>query len=1564
MKLGNHLNLLQEKLPDKSSTPWHPKEHGVTIKDLKQAYDSWERGILPEDNYLFGLIENHKEFINELLKDFNKVRKINSHISDEVLQDWLGKLKELRLEIDVSSTLEEALKVRGCLRRIFALLHRKDSSKHPHLLGRIIEEIMAWNRKKLTQEEFDQLVAEMDTIRSLEYCSDSKDYDWTQFELKMEGFQWRQQARLVFEDPNADEETIQGLLRQAPRDLKAQKVNEWINLANKAKNVEWMDERKIHERIQRYLNDSNVAFRSTEVAKFVTDALICSTSDETISAIGVFDLAVKAFASNEISGIEHLDTLVKDMIDCKLYQNTLFEHFDSLQSKLKAVKQDAQAVERIRKSLESGVFEHGVTLDQIRSSDRLSYQQVTDLLHSMDSVPRQIAEEVAPELEKLRAESNLFTEFLQAVKPDCEETLGRLAEVQSGSKLAEIQSQQCSLLQDYHSQFTFRDNTLEILLNKVDVLIRGCLMLQSGLPTSEAMDDELDNRNKSQSAPYKEIVVWEDLLSNVKEACRDLGKSAQIVEEIAGPLETAKKFMQVVNNISIGQPTSNNNFIELEDLKIIVLERRQGSEKIKLEDSLRFLEDIILKAEGIQKLLCEEKVELQRLKEALVFMQRIGIQFAHLLEDCVAKIHRAEKFEEVFKHLPKEILEKEFERYTEEYNGLNISIPEVENTFNIVQECRYLRVEADRLLAADEFDLNEGLDVKARLSSMTYFKSPNIIGNLLAKIFYKMREVYEQSDEEQTFVIPYQTLSKLIQDSQKISTSKQVKEETKSNLKEKVAMVSQIVKDVEAHLKKHVFTQPLKSLTEHPPAEIFRNFVNISEQIAQQVKSLEALDDNQLDKHHAPEKMKEELDRLVPREVITQEVREAYIRSWKEPFLQNKSFGLDLKDVSIYSKQLEREIFNRYQSNPTQYEKSCDEIGRVLKEIEHYSAISQHIKSKKFFIKAFSEYFGKSSGDIRQLNFNLAKNTTTPHEPLKSEKPDAETSKQIQKKPQIEEEVKHTEETREGLTVGEYQYYRIFVGDISVQFTDPLKLEKVHLYTCNRAKIISTFTSIPQNLLLSSKCSRETFNDYFGKTIQATSSKNKIMAGYLVSSGSTDRLQRLHQLLLERDVVASKTYSERFKLFVLPREFLLKEWLEVVNIVTMVKDVDLVFFLIYRIPEAGHENQPENTIIPEPLPIAGGKAYKLVFNNKVKDHPLSIELLKEPKKMDKLLPEHIRTKIGQNIPPTDPLATSFTQRNSMDMMKSSDEGMSKVIKNYNKSISNLNIQPGQSTGFHSGASEGNHFGHSRHEPRDSHKDAEESHYLKRYTHHKQDATRGESLVDHTTQKKSPSFETDLLGALQNVKPTRHFSKQTGSYAHGNHSAYSFSSKVSEPINTAPSYNELPSYNQPTNNYQIEGLPKMLGKRPPIVQNPPTILTSLSQSSLGMHSAIGTSHADSHVQPQTSDRKSFLHQAISAIQIPPSAVAGTQLTQVPESKIHQALSKKNPISTAYNPKPLTRPTDLRPSNNPPSLELGQSYPMDQIYKKKPNNPAASGLQGSGQPHGYHSMPFDHLKNQFL
>jgi hypothetical protein len=1572
VKLGNRLSELQEKLQEKRGQVWHPKEHGITLKDLRQAFESWEKGTLPEEDYLFGLIESNKEFLSEFLKDIQKIRKINSHLSDDLLMEWISKFKDLKLEIDSAEAVDAVLKIRGCLRRVLALVTRTEPSKHHNIAGKIVEEVIAWNRKKLNQEEYGHLLAEMDTLKNLEHFIDTKDFDWTHFQAKMVCYQWRQLARFVQEDPSSTKETIQDLLRSAPKELKVQKINEWTNLVSKAKDVEWMEEKKIHDRLTRYLDDHSLISKMGEVSKFINDAYICLSSDETCKSVETFEKAITIYRTNEIDSIDQLEQLVKDMIECKFYQTNLFEYFDGMQRKIQLVKSYAVTIEKIKKKM---LEDKKDTPTDTPKVERLSFQDVTDLLESLEKIPKQIIAEVSTNLDKIKLEINLFTEFLQSVEPECRTTIKRLAEVLTGLALEDVQKYQESLLKDYRSQFVFKDSGLEDLLAKISVLIKGCCMLQEGLSSTElgtaAMDNELEPakpKNSQTSAPYKEIVTWESVLSDVRNACKDVLKSAPIIEEITEPLETAKKFMQVVHNIGNGQPTITNRLIELKDVKQLVAERRNGSEKIKLEESLQFLEEIIQRAEEVEVLLHKEKVDLSDLKEALTFMQRVGIQFNQLIELCQFKISKAEKFIESFKSLQKENLEKEFEHYTEEYNSLNITITEIEASFNVIQECHNLCLEAERLMVTEDFDLQEILDVKIRLSHMKYFKSTTLLASVMCKLFYKMREVYEQSDEEQTFVIEYNQLCKLIAEAQQIIGGKG-KEDIRSSLKEKLAMVNQIFKDVSTHLNKHVYSQSLKSLIENKPANIFRNFVDISVPIAEHIKGLEAIEENHKEKPvPAVEKRKEELEKLVPREVITNEVRDGFIKVCKENLLANKYFNFSPKEASTHAKGFEKEVYTKYQTNPSQYEKLCEEINRVLKEIVHYNHISQSIKSKKFCVKSVSDYFGKSSFEIRHLNYAMDKSLNQkPGENTKVEMGEEPIQKKISvhKKIDSEEEPKTQDGNFDNMVVGEYQYYRLYIGDLFIQHQEVVKLEKVQLMTCSKAKVISQFSVIPRELTLSTKCSVQSFTEYMNKLMTLPPNKIKILPGFLVPSGNSEKLNKLSSLLKENNLVASKTYSERCKLFIFPRDILPKDWLDNINIVTMVKDVDLLFFLVWKIPDVGIENSHHTTITPEPMPIAGGKAYKLVFNNKVRDHNISIEFLKESKMLEKSLPEHMRSKIGHANPAVDPLSTTMQQKGHMDMVKNAEEGVNKLIKSYSKAVSSMGAH--HSGSFYSNpASEGMSLG-TKHDTygRDSHRDHEETSLLKRFTHPRLDVTSIDPPIDTLTHKKSPTFENDLLGALQNVKPSRPFQRQTGSFGQHHTSGHSYSNKTSEHLGSTNTYSEIPSYSQSILGFQGENnLPRMLNKRPPIVSNPPSLLSStIAQPSIGHHLSAISNHNDNFINSAPSERKTFLQQAISAIQIPAPGAGSTHISSGTDQKLHHsALGKKNP-NLGYGIKPASRPTDLRSTLNA-SHEVAQSHSVEQHYKKKPSNSGNSAFPGTMPTQGYHPMPFDNIKNQFF
>ena len=150
----------------------------MELDGLRGVVEAWERGVMPSDDYLFGLIYRHLPLLQEILKDAPKTKKMSSGLNEEQLQKWINYLDNIKLDLDLVSELEGLIKVHTALRNILALVQKSDLNKNASLIARIVEEITSWNRKKLTEEEFTRLRTEVEVIRQCGYLVDQKDYDW------------------------------------------------------------------------------------------------------------------------------------------------------------------------------------------------------------------------------------------------------------------------------------------------------------------------------------------------------------------------------------------------------------------------------------------------------------------------------------------------------------------------------------------------------------------------------------------------------------------------------------------------------------------------------------------------------------------------------------------------------------------------------------------------------------------------------------------------------------------------------------------------------------------------------------------------------------------------------------------------------------------------------------------------------------------------------------------------------------------------------------------------------------------------------------------------------------------------------------------------------------------------------------------------------------------------------------------------------------------------------------------------------------------------------------------
>lgn len=1557
-------------------------------------YISWEKGDLPEDDYLFGLLEHNQQFFTEFLKDISKARKLNAHLSEDILYGWIAKLNSLELQIDAKDHISNILKIRSSLRMILEIVQKKESQVKDHaLLVKIKEEMIAWNRKILSEEEYDRFSVELGKVKCLEDSIDTSDYDWTQFKQKLDEYTWRQEVRIKLQH-QLSEEQIQNILRRAPRELKATKVYEWNAISEKAKEVEWMDDKRVTDRIKGFLDSMIADENMATIMKFINDSYISIISDATLDKLKVFERAVNYYRTKNIESVEKLEDLAKDMVDRKYYQTKTFEYFDKMLNTIRNLRSHVHEIEKTKEILASQSSQGlSVILEQACRIEKVAYTDILSLMNSLDQVPESLSSHLIINQEELMADINLFRQFRDETIAQTDRFSGMLSSVVNGDALSAIHREYKALLQKYYFTYALRDGTLEHHLRKIEVLIKACTLLESGWSIAESIADpivnELDQVKEFEGVSpnlYKEIAFWESVLKDVKILYTGQDPQPLIVDELDSPLKEAKKLIQLIHKINIPNIPQEKRILTLEGLHQVINEKRESSEKIKMEDSIQYLQSIITKCQSIDQILAKERVDLEELRQAMVFMKSVSIQLGGQIKKCQERINRANQFLDKFNSLSRDKLESEFEQSTEEYNGLNLVIPSVEEVFNSVQECRNLKGEADRLLASDESTLEEMIDLKKRLSSMKYFKSTSITTSVLIKLFYKMREVYEKNDEDSDTTIDYADLCKLIGEAQNIIGHKG-KNEIKAELKEKTGMVNQIFTDVTDHLKKHIYSLDLKTMREKHPDEVFRGFVNIKAPIEEHRKKVEAKEGTQkptlLPTPSAPlEKPKVDHGKAGEGGGITQELRTYYMNNWRESLANNKSFNFDVKDTQHNAKRIERQIFEKYGKDVVEYERFCEEVSRLLKDFIFYTEISENLRTKKFCMSNLGFYLGKSAAEIRQVNYALSLDpNAAPSDLFKGDSkggaqnqfqigPSKEgTSAQAPPNETFENKVVYEEIKHKSMLMGDGKFYRVYQGDIGIQLKDNIKLELVSLVTSCNASIVSNFFQIPQKIVIPMNQPLNSFVTYINKVMNCSDGRYKLLHGYCSCSTSTERVNKLHQMMLEKYLVASRPYTDKFRVYIFPKEFLQKEWLENLEFLSLGKDSDLVFFLVFKSSEPYGENA-ENLMCAEPLVASGVRTYRLQLFNKSKDHQQGGQSIKEQKGPIINASGQVRIPPVAHVPPvSDPLAPAIPRKVPVEVPIHHEESFHRHHKSFNKSGSGYGLYSGGSSGITGAQMDSYHPGHfpegqGKPSHRDYHyKNESDYRFSKKYTPPRPDWSQADDKFGIGEARLGPGYENDLLGALQNFTPHRNFVKHGMQGGHSHSHGHNYSHKLlSNTVSSGGMNNDISGYAQPSgNSHNNSKNSRMLTKRQPVVSN----ANSLISGSIGLKPHLGTSSllAARETSPQ-SQQKSFLQTAINSIQVPvnpPTAV--NSLAIADQRSTYHTSGKKNSSFSTYS-KTTNQPSELR-ANLQAITEQPQIPSGDPYSKKKSGKGGHSGGQaasGIGGTKYQSSMPFDYVKNQ--
>lgn len=325
------------------------------------------------------------------------------------------------------------------------------------------------------------------------------------------------------------------------------------------------------------------------------------------------------------------------------------------------------------------------------------------------------------------------------------------------------------------------------------------------------------------------LKIWDKTLNSVKNLLASLGlgietSSVPLVTKMEEEIKRAKAFFKITQRVKHG--ADENSLLAIHELHQLIEAYRREEGLVLMDESFVYLDGILARIGDFESLLSKEKIELQQLKDGLDFMANLNLDTKDLMSKYKKKKDRAEEFYAKIQKTKRETLEKEFSMFTEEYGGLGIVIPKIEQRFDDMQACKNNNILADRVCAKEQKStLGELAELRIKIKSQQYFKSSNRLAKVTAAYFYAMREEYEDCPNERLFSISLNELKDLM--SEATALAEKCKDNVKANLLEKINNVSKVFKDVSEHLSKNIYTLSIEEFKQNPPPALFRDFIKI-----------------------------------------------------------------------------------------------------------------------------------------------------------------------------------------------------------------------------------------------------------------------------------------------------------------------------------------------------------------------------------------------------------------------------------------------------------------------------------------------------------------------------------------------------------------------------------------------------------------------------------------------------------------------------------------------------------------------------------------------------------------
>ena len=751
--------------------------------------------------------------------------------------------------------------------------------------------------------------------------------------------------------------------------------------------------------------------------------------------------------------------------------------------------------------------------------------------------------------------------------------------------IEEINEAYLTLLKLY-AMSPLKDQKIESTFWEIETIVK-CMCILVGVKKIkfELFMKIVENVEAIENIPLNNTVFMEEIC-NVKGICNSLIEQSKRVA--AGVQVDVKDMSKKFNEYE-----SNYANIMLKDKEIEIIKSALGQMK-----------NLIRKSEKVMFL-----TELKELRDKLL---SAPIRDEFEISRLDSKIFEGESFMKTLKSISGEELSNQFPILEEAYQVLGIKINKFEEYLQIKQREQYFVNNIENILNEEGCDSSKIKELRVKLSKFKLCRFVEVDQFLVNKQVSRFRKAYENfsqgKDDAQT---REEYLTSQNMNKGKLSCF----EDELRALKERIRMEITMQKNKKSYRLLNCKMLQRECLTQGKNLRFTRKFcdrpVLASGKTSIFEKNLETFLENyrkkMIQKNRRKSSCTNKSDLMGTKRNTSIEkdetMRKNFLTELRKFFDAAEFLKINPADVPFQARRVESAIHTRM-IDKSKYEKTMTRVLKFFKTIKSCNLyhLGRYIKLNDFKPKIIGKLSNKNLDQLKKLENSLGshaesvkKNEIT----KKFFKPFEESNKNFNAKikkvgrsgmnlglgaQSHRDIISDSDEQKDLLNkrsvdssidyevndFGGFHYFNIFKGNFRMDLPESKQNCQTSLFTCAGQDFIKYFTEIPDNLHLVTKVDKENFQWYLNKALLVKQKKYLVLPGFVNTSSDL----ALKSEMINRNFVLSMSYSSKCKIFLCPKKFIQKDWLDILNIIVVRQEdvvIELFFFIVMKLNDDDYE---------------------------------------------------------------------------------------------------------------------------------------------------------------------------------------------------------------------------------------------------------------------------------------------------------------------------------------------------------------------------------------------------------